>query len=102
MVARCIKCNRRTDYRPTRGFKLIEHFCKCGGSLERIGGNKMCYGENPVWPEKTHEDEDGRKFFSVESNSRGDLFVIKYGEPLCHPITGFERKLTWHEKQLLQ
>lgn len=78
MDSRCVQCSKRIAFRNQRGAKLSERRCDCGGRLEIVGGNVTIYEENPFEPEKTHE-WNGRRFYFTEKNRKGDLFYYQNG-----------------------
>lgn len=79
--SRCIDCNKSNHYRNTRGSKLSDRRCECGGKLEAIGGCHTLAGEHPLQPQTmTYKSEwfEG-PYFNADVNRKGEYFVYNDG-----------------------
>lgn len=79
MWCRCKKCNGLIDFAKTRGAKLSERKCKCGGSYESLS-ESLVYGRNPYEPGKTRVFDFGPKkgteYYMTLKNSKGEQFYF--------------------------
>lgn len=73
MTARCVECSNMKSFANTRGAKLSERRCNCGGKLEITYSAEILDMEHPLDPSKTRSWK-GQKYFGVVWSKTG-LFL---------------------------
>lgn len=88
MTARCVKCSRMHHFANTRGAKLSERECDCGGKLEIIYSATVYDIDDPLnIAETAYNEYKGRKYVHARWSKSG-LFVYDRINKIYVPLKG--------------
>lgn len=90
MWIRCTSCSSLSNFSNTRGSKISNCKCKCGGGFEKLTIVDVD-GEHPTNPEFTFTHvggpKDGQKYHSAGKNKNSDLFDLDRAKRKAIPLT---------------
>lgn len=90
MTARCTSCGASYFFRATRGAKLADRKCSCGGKYEILSSAKPVQLDGQVLPDggKAYDHyENGKPFVYPMKNRAGQLFLHDFENRIYKPFT---------------
>ncbi len=80
MTARCTSCSKCIRFRNTRGARLSDQRCSCGGNLEIVGGDHTIAGPHPTDSDLTHVSKSYvSPYYYAYANRKKEYFYLHDG-----------------------
>lgn len=83
---RCTQCNEAIELNQSRGFKMKDHHCKCGGSIESVFHCTL-HGVSPERIKTTINNTHintftGKPYYNAWRNKRHFVYIIDINNKL--------------------